>query len=52
MPLLQKVLSGQASDTQRHEFAQLWQDRVRRILEAADQPGLITLQRRQTAQTC
>ncbi|MGB6008883.1 FmdE family protein [Castellaniella sp.] len=50
MPLLQKVLSGQASDAQKQEFAQIWQDRVRRILEAADQPGLITLQPRQAAQ--
>lgn len=49
MPLLQKVLSGQANDSQKQEFAQIWQDRVRRILEAADLPGLITIQPRRTA---
>lgn len=43
MPLLQKILAGNASDTERREFAQLWQDRVRRILEASDQPGLVTV---------
>ncbi len=43
MPLLQKILAGQASDTQKREFGQIWQDRVRRILEAADRPGVITL---------
>lgn len=46
MPLLQRILAGQASDEQRHEFAQAWQDRVRRILESADMPGLVTLQQR------
>lgn len=43
MPLLQKMLSGQADARQHQEFGQLWQDRVRRILEAADQPGIITI---------
>jgi hypothetical protein len=43
MPLLQRILAGQASDDQKHEFTQAWQDRVHRILQAADQPGLITL---------
>ncbi|WP_323012108.1 FmdE family protein [Castellaniella sp.] len=44
MPLLQQILSGQANDTQKQEFGRVWQDRVRRILESADQPGLITIQ--------
>ncbi|MBV2181416.1 FmdE family protein [Castellaniella sp. MT123] len=47
MPLLQKILTGHASDAQKQEFGQLWQDRVRRILEAADQPGVITVSQRQ-----
>lgn len=43
MPLLQKILAGTASPDQHVTFAQAWQDRVRRILESADLPGLITL---------
>ncbi|MGB7400088.1 FmdE family protein [Castellaniella sp.] len=43
MPLLQRILSGQADAAQQQEFGALWQDRVRRILEAHDQPGLISL---------
>ncbi|MGX5658736.1 FmdE family protein [Castellaniella ginsengisoli] len=43
MPMLQKILSGVASDADKQEFAHLWQDRVRRILEAIDQPGLVTV---------
>jgi len=43
MPMLQKILAGGASDTEKQEFAHLWQDRVRRILEAIDQPGLVTV---------
>ncbi|MFC4297499.1 MAG: FmdE family protein [Castellaniella sp.] len=43
MPLLQKILSGGASDAEQQDFAHLWQDRVRRILEAVDQPGLVTV---------
>jgi hypothetical protein len=43
MPLLQKILSGTASDTEKRDFAHRWQDRVRRILDAADQPGLVTV---------
>ncbi len=43
MPLLQKILSGGAGDAEKRDFAQLWQDRVRRILEAADQPGRVTV---------
>ncbi|MER1939240.1 FmdE family protein [Castellaniella sp. FW104-16D08] len=51
MPLLQMVLSGRASTAQRQEFTQLWQDRVRRILEAHEQPGLITLEATSTGVT-
>lgn len=43
MPLLRSLLAGQASEAEQHEFAELWQDRVRRILEAWEQPGLVTL---------
>ncbi|MFT0533687.1 hypothetical protein ACMHYJ_12805 [Castellaniella hirudinis] len=43
MPLLQQILSGQANDAQKQEFGQVWQDRVRRILESADQPGLVVI---------
>lgn len=49
MPLLQKILAGQASDSQKAEFGHIWQDRVRRILEACDEPGVITLAWRQVA---
>lgn len=44
MPLLQKILGGGASRDERREFAALWQDRVQRILEQPDRPGMITLQ--------
>lgn len=43
MPLLQKILAGQATPEQRVSFVEAWQDRVRRILESVDMPGLITL---------
>ncbi len=43
MPLMQKVLGGTAEDQEKREFAQLWQVRVRHILEAADDPLLVTL---------
>lgn len=40
--LIQLVLTGQADDTQRHEFGRLWQDRVRRMLiEHADDPAVV-----------
>ncbi|HWK71671.1 MAG TPA: FmdE family protein [Burkholderiaceae bacterium] len=42
MPTLKKILEGQASDEQQRIFAQDWQDRVRRILENADHPELVT----------
>ena len=43
MPLLQKILAGHADPAEQQTFARLWQDRVRRILEAIDLPGLITV---------
>ncbi len=43
MPLLQAILAQQASAEQKQMFAQLWQERVRAILAAADAPGLISL---------
>lgn len=43
MPLLQKILAGQATPEQRASFIEAWQDRVRRILESIDMPGLITV---------
>src|SRR5690606_37443865 len=42
MPTLQNILKGQAGEDQKRAFAQSWQDRVRRILENADHPELIT----------
>src|SRR5690606_9163066 len=42
MPTLQAILKGQAPDDQKASFAQDWQERVRRILENADHPELIT----------
>ena len=43
MPLLQRILAGQATADQKREFAEAWQDRVQRILKASDQPGIISL---------
>lgn len=43
MPLLQKILAGQATPEQRKSFTEAWQDRVRRILESIDLPGLVTV---------
>lgn len=41
-PLLRKILSGEAAPQERGEFAELWQERVRRILiDHADDPELI-----------
>ncbi|KIF83410.1 hypothetical protein [Noviherbaspirillum autotrophicum] len=41
-PLLRKILSGEAGLQERGEFAELWQERVRRILiDHADDPELI-----------
>lgn len=43
MPMLQKILAGRADDAEKRDFANIWQDRVRRILEAVDQPRLVTV---------
>lgn len=43
MPLMQKILGGTAATQEKREFAQLWQERVRHILEAVDDPRLITV---------
>lgn len=43
MPLLQRILAGQASREEKQAFTAAWQDRVHRILQSADLPGLITL---------
>lgn len=40
--LLPKVVGGYASDDDKRDFADGWQDRVRRILEQADDPRLVT----------
>lgn len=42
MPMLKRILEGQVNDEQRRHFALGWQDRVRRILENADHPELVT----------
>jgi formylmethanofuran dehydrogenase subunit E len=42
MPALKKILEGQADEEQQRSFALNWQDRVRRILESADHPELVT----------
>lgn len=43
-PLLQELLAGKGDADQAALFAELWQDRVRRILvEHFDDPGLVTL---------
>ncbi|MFA7438996.1 FmdE family protein [Castellaniella sp.] len=49
MPLLQKMLSGQATDDESLQFGELWQDRVRRILMAPEQAGLISISHLQAA---
>lgn len=43
MRLMQKILGGTAEDQEKREFAELWQERVRHILEAIDDPRLVTL---------
>ena len=44
MPLLARCLSGQASDTERADFGQLWQQRVKRILlEHADDDAVFSV---------
>ena len=45
-PLMARVVGGVADAGERQRFAQLWQDRVRRILlEHADDPDLIVVRR-------
>ncbi|HOM14312.1 MAG TPA: FmdE family protein [Rubrivivax sp.] len=41
--LLPKAAAGRASETELARFGQLWQDRVRRIFEQADDPRLIRI---------
>lgn len=41
--LLPKAVAGRASDAELTHFGQLWQDRVRRIFEHADDPRLIRI---------
>ena len=44
-PLMQSLLAGTASDTERTEFGRLWQMRVKRILiDHCDDPALVTCQ--------
>lgn len=43
MPALRLAMSAGASEEQKAEFGRMWQDRVRRIFENADTPGLIVL---------
>lgn len=50
MPLLQRILAGQANAQQKREFTEAWQGRVQRILQAADDPGVITLNWRHAPQ--
>jgi hypothetical protein len=37
MPLMQKILSGQATQDEKKSFGELWQDRVKRIFENLDE---------------
>lgn len=42
MRLMQKVLGGAAEEAEKREFATLWQERVRQILDLIDDPRLVT----------
>lgn len=42
MPALRTIIAGQDDDIRLEEFGHAWQDRVRQILENADNPALIT----------
>lgn len=42
MRLMQKVLGGAAEQQEKREFATMWQERVRQILDAIDDPRLVT----------
>lgn len=46
MQLLQKILGGgNVTDDEKRLFGELWQDRVSRIMAAADEPGLVSVTR-------
>ncbi len=45
MPLLRRCVAGAASADERAQFRTLWQDRVRRVLEHADDPGVFRIER-------
>lgn len=45
MPLLQKLLNGQANEEDKRQFGVLWQDRVDRIIAAAEEPGIVSVTR-------
>lgn len=42
MPALRTIIAGQGDSVRTEEFGQAWQDRVRQILENADNPALVT----------
>lgn len=42
MPALRTIIAGQGDDASVEGFGQAWQDRVRQILENADNPALVT----------
>ncbi len=44
--LLARCVGGQASEQEEMEFHQLWQGRVQRVLEHADDPDVIVVERR------
>ncbi len=44
MPLLQKIIAQTADQSEKNEFARLWQDRVKRILiDQRDDAGLVSV---------
>ncbi|WP_445500672.1 FmdE family protein [Microvirga sp. G4-2] len=42
-PLFQRVLGGEASPAEAQEFRRLWQERVRQLLDHADDPEVVLL---------
>ncbi|NYT75593.1 hypothetical protein H0A71_01135 [Alcaligenaceae bacterium] len=42
MPALRTIIAGQGDSVRTDEFGQAWQERVRKILENADNPALVT----------
>ncbi|KAA0890757.1 FmdE family protein [Pusillimonas sp. ANT_WB101] len=42
MPALRTIIAGQGDSVRNEEFGQAWQERVRKILENADNPALVT----------